>query len=83
VSKAGLPYADEMTILLGNRIGQSRRQALVLLAILLDRASSYEILQFLIRSQPQHFFTAACSVSGPKILVHNVEQLLEFKRRTP
>src|SRR5690242_4762529 len=77
----GLPYASEMTILLSNRIGQSRRQALVLLAILFDRASCHEILQFLVSSKPQHFFAAACSVPGAKVLVHDVEKLLKLKGR--
>jgi len=71
-----------MTILLSNRIGQSRWQALVLLAILLDRASCHEILQFLISSQSQHFFAAACSVPGAKVLVNDVEKLLKLKGRT-
>ena len=72
-----------MTILLGNRGGQGRWQALVFLAILLDCAARYEILQFLVSSQPQHFFAAACSVPGPKILVYDVEKLLKLKRRAP
>ena len=79
--KGRLSYAGKMTILLSNRVGQSRRQALVLLAILFDRASRHEILQFFVSSQPQHFFAAACSVSGPKILVHDVEKLLKLKGR--
>src|SRR6266487_1511317 len=52
-------YTSKMAILLGNRVGQSRRQPLVFLAVLLDRASRHEILQFLISSQPQHSLAAA------------------------
>src|SRR5262249_17732818 len=72
-----------MTILLCNRLGQSRRQALVFLTFFLDRAARHEILQFLVRSQTQHFLAATGSVSGPQILVHDVEELLELERRTP
>src|SRR5436305_6483111 len=76
-------YASKMAILLGNCVGQSRRQPLVFLAVLLDRSARHEILQFLIGSQAQHFLATAGSVPGPKILVHDVEQLLKFERRTP
>src|SRR5437773_8589559 len=72
-----------MTILLGNRTGQSRWQALVFLAVLFDRATRDKILQFLVSSQAQHFFAAACSVSGSQILVHDVEKLLKLKGRAP
>ncbi len=72
-----------MAILLGDRAGQSRRQPLVFLAILLDRAARHEILQFFISSQTQHLLATAGGVPGPKILVHDVEQLLKFERRTP
>ena len=72
-----------MTILLGNRIRQSRWQALVFLAVLLDRAPRYEILSFLVSSQPQHLFAAACSVPGTQIFVHDVEKLLKLKGRAP
>ena len=72
-----------MTILLSNRLRESRWQTLVFLAILLDRTPRHEILQFLVGSQSQHFLAAAGSISGPKILVHDVEQLLELERRTP
>src|SRR6266516_3713644 len=41
---AGLSYPCEMTILLGNRIRQSRWQALVFLAVLLNRTARHEIL---------------------------------------
>src|SRR5919197_483656 len=71
-----------MTILLGNRLGERRWQPLVFLAILLDRTARHEILQFLVRSQSQHFLAAAGSISCPKIFVHDVEQLLKLKRRT-
>jgi hypothetical protein len=72
-----------MTILLCNCRRQSRRQALVFLAILFDGTARDEVLQLLVGSQPQHFLTAARSVSCPKILMHDVEELLELKRRTP
>ena len=72
-----------MTILLCDRLSKSRRQALVFLPILLDRTTRHEILQFLVGSQPQHFLAAAGSISCPKILVHDVEQLLKLKGRTP
>src|SRR5438552_2946590 len=76
-------YTSKMAILLGNCAGQSRRQPFVFLAVLLDRAPRHEILQFLISSQAQHFLATAGSVAGPKILMHDVEQLLKFERRTP
>ena len=72
-----------MAILLSDRVGQSRRQTLVFLPILLDRATRYEILQFFISSQAQHFLATAGGVPGPKILVHDVEKLLKLKRRAP
>src|SRR5215472_11107169 len=81
--KTGLLHADQMAILLCNRLSQSRGQTLVFLAILFDRTPSHEVLQFLVGSQTQHFLAAAGSISGPKILVHDVEQLLKLKRRTP
>src|ERR1044071_7346001 len=46
-----LLYASKMAILLGDCAGQSRGQPLVLLAVLFDRASRHEILQFLVSSQ--------------------------------
>src|SRR4029453_17435896 len=76
-------YTRKMAIMLGDRTSQSRRQALVFLAVLLDRPPRHEILQFLISSQAQHFLATAGSVPGPKVLVHDVEQLLKFERRTP
>jgi len=72
-----------MAILLRNCLSQSRRQALVFLAILPDRTPRHEVLQFLVGSQPQHFLAAAGSISRPKILVHDIEELLELERRTP
>ena len=72
-----------MTILLCNCLSQSRRQALVFLAILFDRTARHEVLQLLVGSQPQHFLAAAGSISRPKILVHDIEELLELERRTP
>jgi len=81
--KLGLSYPGEMAILRRNRTGQSRWQSLVFLAILSDCASCDEILQLLVSAQSQHFLATAGGVPGPKILVHNVEQLLKFKRRTP
>ena len=72
-----------MTILLCNCLRQSRRQALVFLAILFDRTACHEVLQLLVGSQPQHFLAAAGSISRPKVLVHNVKELLELEGRTP
>ena len=37
-------YTSKVAILLSDRVGQSRRQSLVFLAVLLDRASRHEIL---------------------------------------
>ncbi len=72
-----------MAIVLCNRDGQSRRQALVFLAILLDRAAGHKVLQFLVSSQPQHFLATTGSIPGAKILVHNVEELFKLKGRAP
>jgi hypothetical protein len=82
-SRVRLFHARKMAILLGNRVGQGRRQAFVFLAVLPDGAACHEILQFLISAQAKHFLATAGSVPGPKILVHDVEQLLKFERRTP
>src|SRR4029450_413186 len=82
-ARISLSYAGEMAILLGDCRGQSRRQALVFLAVLLDRAASDEVLQFLVGSQAEHFLATAGGVPGPKILVHDVEQLLKLEGRTP
>ena len=75
----GLLHAGQMTILLSNRLGESRRQPFVFLAILPNRAARHKILQFLVGSQPQHFLAPAGSISSAKILVHNVEQLLKLE----
>ena len=72
-----------MTILLCNCLSQSRRQAFVFLAVLFDRTARYEVLQLLVGSQPQHFLATAGSIPCPKILVHDIEELLELERRTP
>jgi len=72
-----------MAIVLCNRDGQSRRQAFVFLAVLLDRTARHKVLQFLVSSQPQHFLATTGSIPGPKILVHNVEELFKLKGRAP
>ena len=72
-----------MAILRRNRAGQSRRETLVFFAILPHRAACHEVLQLLISSKPQHFLAPAGGVSGSKILVHDVEELLKLKGRTP
>ena len=71
-----------MAILLRNCLSQSCRQAFVFLAILLNRTTCDKVLQLLIGSQPQHFLAAAGSISRPKILMHDIEQLLELERGT-
>ena len=76
-------YARQMAIVLCNRDGQSRRQTLVFLAILLDRTARHKVLQLLVSSQPQHFLATAGRIPGAKILVHNVEELLKLKGRAP
>ena len=76
-------YARQMAIVLCNRDGQSRRQTLVFLAILLDRTACHKVLQFLVSSQPQHFLATAGRIPGAKILVHNVEELFKLKGRAP
>ena len=72
-----------MAILLRNCLSQSCRQAFVFLAILLNRTTCHEVLELLIGSQPQHFLAATGSISCPKILVHDVEELLELELGTP
>ena len=72
-----------MTILLRDRVGQGRWQALVFFAALFDRAPCHEILKLFIGPQTQHFFAATGSVPGPQILVYDIEKLLKLKRRTP
>jgi len=71
-----------MAILLRNCLSQSCRQAFVFLAILLNRTTCHEVLELLIGSQPQHFLAATGSISCPKILMHDIEQLLELERGT-
>src|SRR4030095_5073464 len=82
-ARISLSYAGEMAILLGDCRGQSRRQALVFLAVLLDRAARDEVLQFLVGSQAEHFLATAGGVASPKILVHDVEKLFKLEGRTP
>src|SRR5207247_10127734 len=72
-----------MAIRRGNGAGQRRGQPLVFLAVFLDRSARYEILQFLVRSQSQHFLAAAGGIARSAILVHDVKQLLELEGRTP
>ena len=68
-----------MAILLSDRAGQSRRQAFVFLAVLLDSTARDEVLQFLVGSQAEHFLATAGGVTSPKILVHDVEKLLKLE----
>src|SRR5207253_3226157 len=55
------------------------RNALVLLRLLFHHATGDQILKLLVSAQPEHFFASAGSISGPQILMHDVEQVLEFK----
>src|SRR5262249_31111579 len=77
-----LSYACQMAILLCNCAGQSRRQPLVFLAVLPDRTTCNEVLQFLVCPQPQHLLAAAGRIPGTKILVHDVEKLFKLEGRT-
>ena len=61
---------------------QSRRQALIFLAVLLYGASRDQVLQFFIGAQPQHFLAPACGVASAEVFVDDVEELLKLERRT-
>ena len=77
-----LLYACQMAILLRNCARQSRRQPLVFLAVLLDRAPRNEVLQFLVCPQPQHLLATASRIPGTKIFVNDIEKLLKLEGRT-
>src|ERR1700730_18920446 len=51
-------YANQMAVLSRDRLGQGRGKPLVFLAVLLYRPSRHQVLQFLIRTQPQHLLAS-------------------------
>src|SRR5262249_52923276 len=48
------------------------------LAILLHRTARDQVLQFFVRTQPEHLLASARGVSRPEILVHNIKELLKL-----
>ena len=72
-----------MSVLRSDGCRESGRKPFVFLAGLSYRATRHKILQLLIGSQAEHFLAAASCISRPKILVHDVEELLELELRTP
>ena len=75
-----LPYRRKLRRW-GQRLGK-RRQAAILFAALFDHSARDQILKFFISTQAKHLFAPTSRVAGPQAFVHDVEQLLEFKRRS-
>jgi hypothetical protein len=70
-----------MAVLGRNRARQSRRQALIFLAVLFYGATRDQVLQLFISAQTQHFLATACGVAGAEVFVDDVEELFKLERR--
>ena len=53
-------------------------EALVLLSVLLDETAGDEILELLVRTEPQHLLPTADSVPLLKVFIHKLKELIEL-----